>query len=159
VSKSPDSFFTKMRRFTPSENFALAEAMVLVVLAAPLVRFTPFRYIGRIASLPIRRAVTDPARQDVLIERVAWAVSRAAKRSKLRAVCIERGITAQIMLRRRGIDSTLYFGAAPNTPTGLGAHVWVVANDLDVCGGEVAKDYATLAAFPPPSTPTGGARA
>jgi hypothetical protein len=157
VKKRPDGFFTKMRRFTPAENFALAEAMVLVVLAAPLLRFTPFRQIGRIASMPLRRAVTDPARQDVLIGRVAWAVSRAAKRSRLRAVCIERGVTAQVMLRRRGIDSTLYFGAAPNTPKGLGAHVWVVAKGVDVCGGEVAKGYAMLAAFPP--APTGEAKA
>jgi len=153
VNKPRDGLLNKMRRFTPSENFALAEAMVLVVAAAPLIRFTPFRYIARIASLPIRRPVTDPALQNALIARVAWAVSRAAKRSKLRAVCIERGITAQIMLRRRGIDSTLYFGATPNTPTGLGAHVWVVAKGIDVCGGAVAKDYATLAAFPPPAAP------
>ena len=34
VSKPPDDFFTKLRRFTPSENLALAEAMVLIVVAA-----------------------------------------------------------------------------------------------------------------------------
>jgi hypothetical protein len=52
------------------------------------------------------------------------------------------------MLRRRGIDSTLYFGAARSPEKGLQAHVWVKTGELEVIGCEEAADFAVLAAFP-----------
>lgn len=148
MSKKPPGFFQKLRRLSLPETLILAEALVLVVLAAPVVRFSPFPFLGRLASLPIRRPLTDAVRREVLIDRVAWAVAVASKRSPLRALCFECGLSAQLMLRRRGIDSTLHFGAAPNAVRGLEAHVWVVADQMDVSGGDVAALYAPLAVFP-----------
>jgi len=53
------------------------------------------------------------------------------------------------MLRRRGIDSVLYYGAAQDPENGLRAHVWVRDGDVDVIGCEIARGFAILAAFPP----------
>jgi hypothetical protein len=53
------------------------------------------------------------------------------------------------MLRRRGIPSVLYYGAAQDDQTGLSAHVWVRDGDVDVIGCEIAYRFAILAAFPP----------
>ena len=53
------------------------------------------------------------------------------------------------MLKRRGVPSVLYYGAAQDDLNGLHAHVWVRANDLDVTGGEIANRFALLATFPP----------
>lgn len=78
---------------------------------------------------------------------VAWAVTAAARRARFRAVCIERGLAAQTMLRRRGIGATLYYGAAPGVD-GLAAHVWVRWQGIDVIGGESAARFTPLATFP-----------
>jgi hypothetical protein len=51
------------------------------------------------------------------------------------------------MLRRRGIPSVLYYGAAQDDRSGLYAHVWVRYGDFDVIGGEIAHRFAILAAF------------
>ena len=53
------------------------------------------------------------------------------------------------MLRRRGIPSVLYYGAAPDDRCGIVAHVWVRDGEADVVGCELAGRYALLASFPP----------
>ena len=52
------------------------------------------------------------------------------------------------MLRRRGVPSFLYFGAAPDDKRGLIAHVWVRDGDVDIVGGEETSRFAVLATFP-----------
>jgi len=73
-------------------------------------------------------------------------------------MCFEQGLAAQLMLRRRGIASVLYFGVAPNDQNGLAAHVWVRDGDVDVVGGESASEFAVLATFPPDAVDQSGGR-
>ena len=55
-------------------------------------------------------------------------------------------------LRRRGVDSTLYYGVAPDKQKdGLSAHVWVRVGEVDVVGADNAGDYATVGVFPQPA--------
>lgn len=127
----------------------LIESMLLVVMAAPAIRVIPFRHVGRLASRKLRRTVASTADRDEIIRQVRWAVMAAAKRSPLRAMCIEQGLTAQLMLRRRGVDSTMFYGVAPATQDKpLSAHVWVGCGELDVLGTELASSFALLATFP-----------
>jgi hypothetical protein len=63
-------------------------------------------------------------------------------------LCFQQGLAAQLMLRRRGIPSVLYYGAAQGDRTGLCAHVWVQDGEVDVIGGEIAHRFAILATFP-----------
>jgi hypothetical protein len=79
---------------------------------------------------------------------VVRAVQAVARRAPWRSLCYQQGLTAQIMLRRRGIDSTLYFGARPKGCEGLAAHVWVRDGAQDVIGCEEAHGFAVLACFP-----------
>jgi hypothetical protein len=69
-----------------------------------------------------------------------------------RALCFQQGLAAQLMLRRRGIPSVLYYGAAQEDRTGLCAHVWVRDGEIDVIGGEIAHRFAILATFPSQNT-------
>lgn len=142
-------FAVKFSRFNWSERRALGEALALMHVAALAVRFLPLRLLGRWCSRPIGRPITDPARREALSDLVGWAIDRAAKRSRLRALCFERGLAAQIMLRRRGVDSTLFYGASPGTARPLEAHVWVLAGDHNVTGAPEPGEFATLASFPP----------
>ena len=52
------------------------------------------------------------------------------------------------MLRRRGISSVVYYGAARLADGELSAHVWVRAGEHDVIGCEAASRYALLTTFP-----------
>ena len=124
------------------------EAMFCLVLATVAIAVLPFRRVGLLAASPVRRA--EPAQASVYSElrRVRWAVLACAKRVPWSALCFQQGLAAQIMLRRRGVPSTLYYGAAMKESRRLYAHVWVLYGNENVIGGESASEFALLATFP-----------
>ena len=124
------------------------EAIVWLGIAALAVAVLPFRHVGFLAARPIRRPeLRRQARLDK-VRRIRWAVTSTAARVPWRAKCFQQGLAAQVMLRRRGIPSVLYYGAAQDERRGLHAHVWVRDGDVAVIGGEIAHRFAILAAFP-----------
>lgn len=133
-----------LRRLDGERRALLAEALVALVMASAAIRILPFVKVGEMASRPLGPS----AGGHDLAPKVVWAVEAWARRVPWRAVCFQQGLAAQMMLRRRGVDSTLYFGAARRPEKSLEAHVWVRAGKTDVIGCEDAPDFAILAAFP-----------
>ena len=142
------TLLAKLRACNRADGAALGEAFVLLLLVSAALRWMKFETLGRIASLTVAARV--PADQQVIIcERCAWAVAVAAKRSPLRALCFERGLAAQIMLRRRGIDATLFYGLRPEADNvALKGHVWVIADKFGITGTEVSAGYRAMVSFP-----------
>ncbi len=118
------------------------------MVAGLAIAVLPFRHVGFLAERPIRRPeLPRQARLDK-VRRIRWAIITTAARVPWRALCFQQGLAAQLMLRRRGIPSVLYYGAAQDDKSGLHTHVWVRDGDVDVIGGEIAHRFAILAAFP-----------
>jgi len=123
----------------------LAEALAALVLASLAIALLPFRRVAAAASAPRR----GPARTDPeTVRRARSAVTGWARRVPWRAVCFQKGLALHWMLRRRGIASTLLYGARRDGE-GLAAHVWVDVEGETVIGGEVAPVFGCLARFPP----------
>jgi hypothetical protein len=101
-----------------------------------------------LAACPVRRPELPCRARAKNVRRIRWALTSAAARVPWRALCFQQGLAAQFMLRRRGIPSVLYYGAAQHERSGLCAHVWVRDDGVDVVGGETADRFAILAAFP-----------
>jgi hypothetical protein len=78
---------------------------------------------------------------------VARAVAAAAHRPPWRSRCLEQAIAAQAMLRRRGIESTLYLGVAKDPVV---AHAWLRVGPVNVTGGEDVERFAVVASFADP---------
>jgi hypothetical protein len=143
-----------MRRFRnlvclPSARRMLAiEAALCLLLASIALRLLPFRVLEWFfAHLPRQPEIAGAARTQVR-EEVRWAVKFATVRLQIRATCFARAIAAQGMLRRRGIGTTLYYGAATQPGHGLTAHVWLMDGDSGVVGHLRAKGYHVLACYP-----------
>ena len=134
---------TRFRQLPARRRALLLEAAASLALASAVLRLLPFKRATRLGSVPLRRAVTGNA------EEVAWAVEAAARRVPWRAVCIHKGIAAQRMLRSRGLDATLHYGIGNGRDRdGLAAHVWVNLGGVPVIGGEEARAFAAVGAFP-----------
>jgi hypothetical protein len=130
------------------DRFLHAEALAYLSYATLAIRFLSFRKIGRIAAVPLRGEPPGSEQLLPFIRRVRGAIMCCAKQLPWECVCFPQGLAAQLMLRRRGIRSTLYYGAANDKIKGLNAHVWVRVGDIDVIGTENASDFAILARFP-----------
>jgi hypothetical protein len=149
---APESLAIKIWRMDWPERGYIIEAAVLLAVARAVTLFVPFRDIARLASRPVRHAAPPPERRNAIVQNVRSAVSRCARKVPWRALCFEQGFAAQAMLRRRGIEAVMYYGAAASGADQLSAHVWVRDGDTDVIGCENATQYAVLATFPARAT-------
>jgi Transglutaminase-like superfamily len=121
----------------------VAEALAYLAVARLAVVAVPFRILAR--RLGARRAET-PTTGAVhpASGRVEWAIAVAARRTPWRSQCLEQAIAAKAMLRRRGIESTLYLGVARDP---VQAHAWLRVGDRNVTGGADVDRYAVVASF------------
>ena len=121
----------------------VAEAALWLGLATVLRRCVSFDRLGKL-GLTTREAIEA---QPAVISAVRWAVNGVADRAPWPVQCFDRGLAARWLLWRRGLCSTLYFGARPGGSEGVEAHVWLKSHGQDVVGCENAGDFAVLAAF------------
>jgi hypothetical protein len=139
----------KFWRLSRQDRLLLLEAILWLAIAGLAIAVLPFRQVGFLAAHRIRQSDLPRTARLNKLRRVRWAILSTAARVPWPALCFQKGLAAQLMLRRRGIPSVLYYGAAQDDKDGLHAHVWVRDGDFEVIGGEVAHRFVVLAAFPP----------
>lgn len=128
----------------------LAEAVVYLLAARVALAIFPFRRLTGLFERSSRRPeLTGDARLRARGE-VCSAIRRVRHGSLVRTTCLHRAIAAQAMLRRRGVSTTLYYGAATLPEQGLTAHAWVQDGEAGVVGKIEAlrEQYHVLARYP-----------
>ena len=129
----------------------LIEAAFFLLCARLLLRLLSFRQLTRLLEYPIKHPVLSENEELQRVElrnNIRWAIERSAAHLPGPTVCFPRGMAAQAMCRRRGIDTKLYYGAAVLAGQGLAAHVWVQDGSDGVVGYQEAGQYLVLARFP-----------
>ena len=133
----------------------LIEAVAWLLLARLSLIFVSFprlaRQLGTFVAPTDARAqhATSDDKQDQarVAEEVGWAVTRAARHVPFGAVCLPQAMAARVMLKRRGIDSVLHFGARIGLDKPIDAHAWLDAAGVEVTGYPVANTFAEIACF------------
>ncbi len=77
--------------------------------------------------------------------RVARAVDHACSRTTWESKCLVRALTAQHLLKRKEVPSTLYLGCGKEEERMI-AHAWLRVGDMYVTGGNGAG-YAIVSKF------------
>jgi Transglutaminase-like superfamily len=132
-----------------AERILIAEATLMLVGASVALALLPFRRIVRTDwQRPAESALGDQERQQ-LERAVARAVQTVSAHLPWRTVCFHEGLSVLWMLRRRGIPVLLWYGARTDEHGSLSTHVWVMDGDAGVIGHQAARDFTSLAAFPP----------
>ena len=98
----------RLQRLGRERRGLLVEAVGALALSCAAVAFLPFRRAIRLGSVS-----PAPGRSGSVSDCV-WAIEAAARRTPLRAVCIQKGLALQRMLRRRGADARLHYGRGTN---------------------------------------------
>jgi len=147
-----------LRRFGEVDNrrrALLPEAVTCLFAARLALVFIPFprlaRHLGTFVPPTDARAAqaaTEAAPDQVkLAEDIGWAVTRAARYVPFKAVCLPQAMAARVMLKRRGVQSVMHFGAAKGKEKPLDAHAWLDAAGVEVTGYPVAENFAEIACF------------
>lgn len=93
-----------------------------------------------------RRASPAPLTSDQarLVDKVAFAIPRAAERVPWRADCLVQALAGERWLRRHGIAAQVVIGVSRHAAAPLDAHAWLEAGGRVVTGGDIAA-YVALA--------------
>ncbi len=136
-------FKTKRRRLT-------ILTIILVAIARFRIYFYPGNKLHKFFGTPGETDIIEyTERKDkVNIFFVADKVGRVAHRVPWESRCLAQAMTAQRLLKRYGLKSTLYLGAGrdPEDKTKMAAHAWVRCGTAYVCGGK-GEEYATVGKF------------
>src|SRR5664279_1631299 len=131
----------RIRRLSVKRLGLIVEAAFFLLLARLALKLLPFHLLIWYFNRPTKQPdVIGPERGQLRME-VRSAIERVAGYLPGPTVCFPRGIAAQSMLRRRGVGTTLYCGAATLPELGLTSHVWVKDGEEGVVGEGVSKDY------------------
>lgn len=123
------------------------EAAFWLVFAKLALRVMPFARLAPLFEKPTRGPECAGTARTQTIIAVRRAIFRSARHLPGCYVCFPRGIAAQAMLRRRGISTTLIYGAATLPDQGLTGHVWVMDGDDGVIGHMKADEYRVLVRY------------
>ncbi len=138
------SFIARLVQLGWKDRLLLGEAMICLTAASLLISLLSFRKVARLMMSGRKTVVTAP---EALARQTAWAVNACANRVPWRAVCFQRGLAAQMMLRRRGWAAVLNYGIRRDDDGALAAHVWARSGDVDVIGCEIAGDFQVVTSF------------
>jgi hypothetical protein len=133
----------RLYRMDPQRRRLALRAAATLTAASAAVALLPFRRAIRFGSSQLgTRSGLSPSD-------CVWAVEAASRRLPWPTKCIQKGLAAQHLLRREGVDGRLHYGARHHPETGkLEAHVWVSVDGEIVNGGEEAPSFAELGCYP-----------
>jgi len=146
--------FLRLAQVGNQRRVLLAEAVLGLLVARFLLSFVSFPQLARRFGTLV--TPTDPRLTKVvdadpdqarIAQEVSWAVTRAARHAPFKAVCLPQAMTAQAMLKRRGIASVLHFGGLTGEAKSLDSHAWLDAAGVQVTGYPVEERLAEIGSF------------
>jgi hypothetical protein len=130
----------------------LGEACFALAVARTAMACLPFRKIAFWLGAPgTETPQTAPAAQIQIASDIGWAVGALARRVPWDSRCLAQALAASGMLRRRGLEGTVSFGADRGESRKLVAHAWLRFGPCMVTGGaghDRFKVFTSLARKP-----------
>jgi hypothetical protein len=126
----------------------MAEAFCCLLLARLALEVFSFLRLTGLFSSPLRKPELSGRPRRRARKEVQTAIFYVWRRFPWKPNCFPRALAAQAMLRRRGVSTTLYYGAATLPERGLTGHVWVQDGPVGVVGHCPAQGFRVLWQYP-----------
>ena len=108
----------------------------------------PFRRIAVWLGTPgAETPVTVPDQEILLAKEIGWSVGAVARRVPWDSRCLAQALAAMAMLRRRGLEGTVNFGAGRKDSADFDAHAWLRLGAFMVTGGPEHEQFKPLTTF------------
>lgn len=132
-----------------SDKWLVVQATFVLGASRLAIRLLPYSRLERImGERSTESAATVTPTELQRARRVAWAIRRVSSHTPWKSNCFPQALTAKILLRRRGIESTLYLGAAfKSGGEGLRAHAWSRCGRFYLTGGNSASQFGAVISY------------
>jgi len=135
-------------RLPGSRRRLLGEALLALLIARGAMAFLPFRRIAAWLGTPgTESSATATAEEMSTAQEVSWAVGVMARRVPWDGRCLAQALAAMGMLRRRGLEGTVCFGASQSESAGFDAHAWLRLGSCVVTGGPGHERFKAFTTF------------
>jgi hypothetical protein len=119
-------------------------AFILLGISRALVLSRDFKALSK--GFGVHGKETYEICEDIEITRlIQWSINTAARFTPWNSNCLAKAITAQKMLSKRKISSTIYLGVAKDNNE-LIAHAWLRSGNIYVTGGN-GSGYTVTGVF------------
>jgi hypothetical protein len=135
-------------RLPAARKWLIGEALIALLVARAAKAFLPFRRIAAWLGTPgVESPATATAEEIRMAQEVSWAVSAVARRVPWDSRCFAQSLAATWMLRRRGLEGTVSFGASQGSSAGFDAHAWLRFGPCMVTGGSGHQRFKAFTTF------------
>ena len=135
-------------RIQASRRQLLGEALIALLIARGAMAFLPFRRIAAWLGTPGAEAPATATAEEIhSAQEVGWAVGVVARRVPWDGRCLAQALAATGMLRRRGLEGTVCFGASKSESAGFDAHAWLRLGSCVVTGGPGHQRFKAFTTF------------
>ncbi|HEX7055606.1 MAG TPA: lasso peptide biosynthesis B2 protein [Bacilli bacterium] len=115
---------------------------------ARMLKMLPFSRISPSLGVCMRETAMDCEPDRIaLIRDISCAVRLMSRYTWWESKCLVMAIAAMKMLKRRGIESTLYLGTAKDAAGNMIAHAWLRSGSMYVTGAEFKDRFTVVATF------------
>jgi hypothetical protein len=135
-------------RLPNHRKWLLAEALIALLLTRGAMALLPFRRIAAWLGTPGAESPATAMVEEIRIaQEIGWAVDVVARRVPWDGRCLAQALAATGMLRRRGLDGTVSFGACQNESDGFCAHAWLRLGPCMVTGKSGSQHFKIFTTF------------
>jgi transglutaminase-like putative cysteine protease len=140
-----------MRRYAQlpgARRRLLWEALAALAIAQAAMVCLPFRRIAAWLGTPGAESPATATDENIHTAReIGWAMSVLGRRVPWDGRCLAQALAATGMLRRRGLEGTVSFGARRGESAGFDAHAWLRLGSCVVTGGPGHQRFQTFTTF------------
>jgi transglutaminase-like putative cysteine protease len=135
-------------RISRARKMLLWEALAALAIAQLAMASLPFRRIAAWLGTPgAETPATATAEEMCAAQEIGWAVGALARRVPWDGRCLAQALAATGMLRRRGLEGTVSFGARRGESAGFDAHAWLRLGSCMVTGGPGHERFQIFTTF------------
>lgn len=129
------------------DKLLFLETLVLEGIARAVILIVPFNKIKKYIGIHKKETSFEIDNTSCQIAmRVGWAVNHVSKNTPWESKCLVQALTAQRMLKRRKVSSTIYLGVKKNGGK-MEAHAWLRCGQVYVTGGINKNEFTEVARF------------
>lgn len=107
-----------------------------------------FKYLRKYLGIPKKESSFEISEEGLEIaKQVRRLVLQVCYHTPWESKCLVQAILSAHLLKRKGMESTLYLGVSKNVEGDMQAHAWLRVGETIIMGGEIKNDFIEVARF------------
>ena len=123
------------------------QALIYTGMYRTFILFVPFNKLRKRMGKHKEESVANVEIEIYKIaSHISWVVNLISSKTPWESKCLVQALTAQKMLKKRGISTTIYLGVRKDGNK-MKAHAWLRCGKYYVTGGAIREQYNVVAKF------------